>query len=85
VSTAFDGMPSQVKMLWFAAVTAAGKMPMPERNANNYSYPVIAAYHRARRAIEASPPHLADWIAGRAILEMARIARNARETQGVLW
>jgi hypothetical protein len=84
VTAIFDSMAPQVKMLWSTAVAAASQMPVPERNANNCSYPVIAAYHRARKAIEVSP-HLADWIAGRAILEMARIVRNAHDVQLALF
>lgn len=74
-----------VRMLWSTAISAAARMPVPERNANNCSYPVIAAYHRARKAIEASSPALADWIAGRAIHEMARIVRSANAPQLALF
>lgn len=74
-----------VRMLWSTAIAAAGQMPLPERNANNSSYAPIAAYHRARRAIEASPPGLADWIAGQAIHEMARIVSHAHSEQLALF
>ena len=72
-------------MLWDTAVKAAGLVEPPERNANNYSYPVIAAYHRARKAIEASGPGMTDWIAGQAIHEMARIVRRLNNPQPALF
>ena len=55
------------------------------RPGNNGSYPVIAAYHRARRAIEATPDALAEHIAEHAAREFARIVSNAGNCQGDLF
>jgi hypothetical protein len=74
-----------VMMLWDTAIKAAGQIEAPERNANNYSYPVIAAYHRARLAIIASTPGMTDWIAGRALHEIAGIVRRLNNPQPALF
>jgi hypothetical protein len=75
-----------LQMLWNTAIKAAGQVePPPGQNANNYNYPVIACYHRARRAIKASGPGMTDWIAGQAIHEMTQIVHKLNNPQPALF
>jgi hypothetical protein len=72
-----------IRMLFSTALRAQHKLPYPYPSPNpcEGSDALLAAYHRHRRAIEASPESLADWIALRATNEFAAIIRQAHEPQ----